>query len=126
MAGLPREGDATSVWPWASSSGSAGFPCKPGVSSGTRLRGPHPCIPPSPQSPWERGKTQLPWEINLLSEMHLPWEVHLVWEMHLPWEMHLCLPLEPPSWGRGAANPSHTFLLPRLLARLVPFGSSQC
>lgn len=87
---------------------------------------PNPCIPPSPQHPWERGKTQLPWEINLLSEMHLPWEVHLVWEMHLPWEMHLCLPLEPPSWGRGAANPSHTFLLPRLLARLVPFGSSQC
>lgn len=126
MAGLPREGDAVSIWSWASLAGSAGFPCEPGGSPGTRLWGPHLCILLSPQHPWERGETQLPWEINLLSEMQLPWEVHLVWEMHLPWEMHRCLPPEPPLRGRRAANPGHAFLLPCLLARFMPFGSSRC
>lgn len=114
MAVLPREVDAMSIWPWASLAGSAGFPREPGICPGTRLRGPHSCFPPSPQHPWERGETQLPWEINLLSEMHLPWE------------MHLRLPLELPLRGQGAANPSHAFLLPRLLVRFTPFGSSQC
>lgn len=63
--------------------------------------GSQPCTPSSLLYPQERKETLLPWEIQLLSEMHLPREVHPVWEMHLPWEMHLHWALEHSLRGWG-------------------------